>query len=92
MVARLRHGEHILMLCLFATQVRFTCFQELHIQANISETDNRVQDWWLEERQRHPHNERKDLEICLMCWSLWKIRNAWVFGNTEKQFSAMQYD
>ena len=70
------------------------CFQSLRIQADIPEMDSRLEAWWTEQRMRRPLKERGDLDslIIFVCWSIWKNRNAWVFGNIDKQFTATQLD
>ena len=39
-----------------------------------------------------PGKVRRNLDnlVCLVCWSLCKNRNPWVFGNTDKQYTAVR--
>ena len=84
--------EHILLQYPFAWQVWFICFQELRIQASVPQAESLLETWWEEERLRCPEKERRNLDnlVCLVCWSLWKNRNPWVFGNTDKQYTAVR--
>jgi hypothetical protein len=47
-------------------------------------------DWWTEQRDRLKARWRKGLNslVTLICWELWKNRNAWVFGDAIRQFPA----
>jgi hypothetical protein len=84
--------EHILVQCPFAREVWFCVFSRLHIQAAPPVVDCNLQDWWSMEREKLQPRGRVgfDTLVALTCWSLWKNRNAWVFGDTRRQFSVVR--
>jgi predicted nucleic acid-binding protein len=48
--------------------------------------------WWTEARKRLRKEDRRgfDTFVLLIAWTLWKQRNARVFGNLERQLSTVQ--
>jgi hypothetical protein len=48
--------------------------------------------WWTEARKRLRREDRRyfDTLVLLVAWTLWKQRNARVFGNIERQLSTEQ--
>jgi hypothetical protein len=48
-------------------------------------------EWWLRSRRRFRRKERRafDSLAILICWRLWKQRNARAFANVRGQFSAV---
>ena len=84
--------EHILIQCPHARQVWFRTFQELQIPATIPTEHDELQVWWSREATRRTIRDMNNFNamVIMSCWSLWKHRNAWVFGDTRKQFAVEQ--
>jgi hypothetical protein len=59
--------------------------QEPHDNANLER-------WWTETRKRLRREDRRGFHtlVLLIAWTLWKQRNARVFGNLERQLSTVQ--
>lgn len=83
-------SDHILVQCSHARQVWFICFRKLQLQTEIPETDSTLEEWWTEQRLRFTERKlrrRFDTLVIPITWSLWKHRNAWVFGNSRQQLT-----
>ena len=85
--------EHIMIQCPHARQVWFRLFQEIQFQTSVPTQHDNLQAWRLREASRCTTRDRKNFNatVTMVCWSLWKHRNAWVFGDTRKQFSVEQH-
>jgi hypothetical protein len=75
--------DHILVQCPYSRMVWFRCFQETGLQIEQPQMDSLFEAWWsrvtLNVRER---NRRKfDALVILIGRTLWKQRNARVFGN-----------
>jgi hypothetical protein len=79
--------EHRFAECVHARQVWLLCFTDMGIAATPPSITCKLEDWWLRERRKFIAKSRKNFDalIILGCWSLWKNRNAWVFGNPSSQ-------
>jgi hypothetical protein len=46
-----------------------------------------LEEWWLNTRSNLNKGTKKKLDtwVLLICWSIWKQRNARAFGNIDKQ-------
>jgi hypothetical protein len=53
--------------------------------------DDTPQTWWLTARRRVERRDRRtfDTLVLLVCWRLWKQRNARVFQNARRQYSVV---
>jgi hypothetical protein len=58
-----------------------------HVQ-ELQENTN-LERWWTEARKRLRREDRRNFDtlVLLVAWTLWKQRNARVFGNIERQLS-----
>ena len=79
-------ADHLLMQCVYTRQVWWACTNRLRVALPIPTTEDVLQNWWINTRQRFRGKQRKvvDSLITLVCWSIWKQRNARVFGNTSR--------
>jgi hypothetical protein len=82
-------AEHILVQCVHARQAWFTGSQLGPFAFTMPEQVSELRDRWLLARRRFSGQERRgfDTFVCIMCWELWKNRNAWTFNNPAKQLS-----
>ncbi|KAM0877851.1 hypothetical protein ACQ4PT_035236 [Festuca glaucescens] len=82
-------ADHILLQCVHARQVWLQCAQLLGIVIQIPTPESSMQAWWTMERGRFHGGAQKlfDTFVCTVSYALWKNRNAWCFGNTNKQLS-----
>jgi hypothetical protein len=50
-----------------------------------------IKDWWMAERRRFTKQDRRwfDGLVCMVGYAIWKNRNAWIFGNSRNQHSAL---
>ena len=74
--------EHLLLVCAFAKQVWFALLQPLQLATLMPEHDADIASWCLRQRSRVDSKDRPmfDSLLLLVAWSLWKERNARVFG------------
>ena len=79
--------EHILVQCVYARQVWWQCSSRLRVQILMPTTSDTLENWWLAVRERFRDKQRKAVDslVTLICWSLWKQRNARVFLNIPEQ-------
>jgi hypothetical protein len=84
--------NHILAQCPYARQVWFGCLRSAGLNILEPSQESTLEDWWRGARGRvHKDDRRKfDTLVILVAWSLWKQRNARVFGNIGQQCDAMQ--
>jgi hypothetical protein len=75
--------DHILMGCVVAREVWFRCSRQLGVQFDIPDGTVNLETWWLKARRDWLRKDKKkfDAFVILVCWSLWKQRNAHVFNN-----------
>jgi hypothetical protein len=83
-------AEHILIQCVFAREVWFTCRQLLGAQFELPSVSSLLEPWWIAERARAAEVDRRwfDGLVCSVGHALWKNRNAWCFNNVERQMTA----
>jgi hypothetical protein len=86
------NAEHILVQCVFAREVWHICGLRLGFNYNAPEGDSVLEAWWSQERWRFRRKRRKcfDALVCTVCYALWKHRNAWEFGNTQRQYTTQR--
>lgn len=86
--------DHILMSYVYAREVWYRCFELLKIiqWTNIPSLNDTLENWWLRSRDTLPRINRKGFDslVMLICWSLWKQRNARVFNNFPLQKNVLQ--
>ena len=82
--------EHLFTQCVYAREVWQGCFQRLRITATGPSQVCTLEEWWSRTRVRFAMKHRKNFDavVILVCWSIWKNRNAWAFNNPSKQFQA----
>jgi hypothetical protein len=58
---------------------------DLHFEEPIRTSS--LREWWTTERDRLSGVERKDFDmlVCTTSHALWKNRNAWTFGEAQRQ-------
>jgi hypothetical protein len=83
--------EHLLVQCSFSREVWFRCGQQVGINFIVPDANNNLKDWWTGERKRFRKQDRGwfDELVCMVGYAIWKNRNAWTFGNTRRQHSAL---
>jgi hypothetical protein len=81
--------DHILMHCPYSRMVWLRCFQAMGIQLEEPTLDSNLEQWWSATRSRIRTSDRRkfDALIILIARTLWKQRNARVFGNVQQQWS-----
>ncbi|XP_071678352.1 uncharacterized protein [Lolium perenne] len=84
--------DHILSHCLYARMVWFGCLTRLGSQLQVPQEDINLERWWTEARKMLRREDRREFDtlVLLIAWTLWKQRNARVFGNLERQLSTEQ--
>jgi hypothetical protein len=84
--------EHITMQCCYARQVWHTCLHAAGLRIPIPHVGSIWENWWLHVRTLVAAKDRRKIDtlIILVAWTLWKHRNAVVFGNTRDQCSPTQ--
>ena len=78
--------DHILLQCVFSRQVWVRCIDRMGLMADLCPSyDSSLVQWWTEARKRIHKQTRKgfDTFVMLICWTLWKQRNARVFGSSQ---------
>jgi hypothetical protein len=80
--------DHILVQCPYSRMVWFRCFQETGLQIEQPQMDSLFGAWWSRVRLNvSERNRRKfDALVILIGRTLWKQRNARVFGNIPQQW------
>lgn len=79
-------ANHLLVQCVYARQVWFQCFIWMKIPPELIPTQHdRLEDCWSQTRAAIPKLYRRGFDslVSLVCWSIWKHRNARVFSNGE---------
>ena len=74
--------DHILLQCVFSRQVWFRCTTRVGLTADLCpKNDSSLVQWWTDTRKRIDKQSRKgfDTLVMLICWTIWKQRNARVF-------------
>lgn len=70
--------------CPFTRQVWYALLHPMQLDTLLPaiDVDLDIADWWLSQRARITSSDRKvfDSMLLLVAWSLWKERNARVFG------------
>jgi hypothetical protein len=79
--------DHILMQCSYARQVWHGGLQRAGLRIEEPNEHSRLETWWLEVRGRIRVKDRPwfDTLVILTSWTVWKQRNARVFGNTSEE-------
>lgn len=74
--------EHLFLGCVVARQVWYSLLWPVNLDTLMPVNDGEIGAWWLEQRARVDANDRRlfDCALLLVAWSLWKERNARVFG------------
>jgi hypothetical protein len=84
--------DHILSHYPYAKMVWFGCLRRLGSQLQEPQENTNLERWWTEARKRLRREDRRgfDTLVLLIAWTLWKQRNARVFGNLERQLFTEQ--
>ncbi|KAM0828821.1 hypothetical protein ACQ4PT_067280 [Festuca glaucescens] len=83
--------DHILLGCVVAREVWFRVFRLVGVQMEVPDGNENLQVWWLKARKKYKGKDRRLLDTLIMvvCWSLWKHRNAFAFNNARQQLSVV---
>jgi hypothetical protein len=78
-----------LLQCVVAREVWHICREQLEFNIEELRSFDTIEELWINECRCLRRTERKgfDIVVCLICYTLWKNRNAWVFENVAKQHS-----
>jgi hypothetical protein len=84
--------DHIMVQCPYAKMVWFGCLRRVGSQLQEPQENTNLERWWTETRKRLRKEDRRgfDTFVLLIAWTLWKQRNARVFGNLERQLPTEQ--
>ena len=79
--------DHILVHYSYAKEVWHLCFTKVGVDAPYPEHNETFTAWWLRARQTviTKHRRGFDTMVIAIAWSVWKQRNARVFGHLEQQ-------
>jgi hypothetical protein len=83
--------EHVQLPCVYSRPVWFkVLLSRLKIDAQRPSCTDQLSYWWASERRYHEKTKRKGFDsiVILIRWRLSKHRDAWVFGNVQKQWDA----
>jgi hypothetical protein len=84
--------DHILLQCPYSQMVWFRCSQESGLNIEQLRMDSKFGDCWSRARAAVPMRNRRNFDalVILISRTLWKQRNARVFGNTQLQWGTEQ--
>jgi hypothetical protein len=84
--------DHILSHYPYAKMVWFGCLRRLGSQLQEPQENTNLERWWTVARKRLWREDRRgfDTLVLLIAWTLWKQRNARMFGNLERQLPTEQ--
>jgi hypothetical protein len=75
----------------YVRQVWFNCLGVAELNVPLPQATDQLEEWWLRVHIGLTLNKREkkklDARVTLICWSIWKQRNARTFGNMERQFN-----
>ena len=79
--------DHILLHCPYAREVWHLCFTQISVTVRQPQPGDSLEAWWLQVRSAIVTRDRRgfDTIVIFVAWSLWKQRNAGVFGRLEQQ-------
>lgn len=79
--------DHILVHCGYAKEVWHLCLSRVGVGVPQSAQSATFAAWWLEARKTIPTKQRRgfDTLVVVIAWSIWKQRNARVFGRIGQQ-------
>lgn len=81
--------HHLLIECVVAKQVWFHTLSAAGRRNLMPNGDTQPVDWWLAARNNLPKEQKRGLDtlVILVCWLLWKERNARVFSGKYSALS-----
>lgn len=81
--------DHILLGCVFSRMIWDRVLSLIGLSTLVAHGNVDVFSWWSEARSRVPRASRKGFDslVMLVCWSLWKERNARTFRNEASSAS-----
>jgi hypothetical protein len=84
--------DHIITLCPHARTVWLGCLQTNQFEVDLPHLAYTLEEWWLRAGREVQKSDRRrfDSLVTLVAWTLWKQRNARVFGNVRLQLNTEQ--
>jgi hypothetical protein len=75
--------EHLFLGCVFTRELWFKLLAPVGLQVLVPWSDERIGDWWMQQRGRFHYQSRPifDCLVMLLCWCVWKERNRRTFDN-----------
>jgi hypothetical protein len=85
--------SHLFLQCSFSREIWYRSLQVQGFHALAPSVVADLQDWWPDSRKVIPKALRKcfDTMVVLICWQLWRERNARVFDHASKTTSELLF-
>jgi hypothetical protein len=86
--------HHLLLSCIYAKEVWYKLLRRVGFWYLMPVQQPLMAGWWIQQWKRVAKELPKGLDtfVCLVCWSIWKERNARVFNNKSLQAARLVDD